>query len=215
MARFKSLWALAVAGIVVAGCHPATPTATPVTELPKKQAYQEYWFNQPAVVKVESNNYDALWNACERAAAKSLFLVERFDYRLGVLSTKPLVSKQFFEFWKGDVVDAKSQILSDLATRRRTVRFQIFEEGDHFVCEPKVVVDHYSMPERRLTAVTQYQYAFSIHQPFAEENADDGTPERVDYWYAESRDPALERVIADRIREELAHPTKAIIIESR
>ena len=111
-----------------------------MTAVDPKFASSEYWFARPATSRVEAANYDALWNASETAARDCSFAIEREDYRTGLLSTKPLVSKQFFEFWKSDVVDFRSQVSSDLGTHRRVARFQILPREDGtFACEPKVV----------------------------------------------------------------------------
>ena len=86
-----------------------------------------------------ANDYDTLWNACEHAAREAGFTIDRFEYRTGLLTTKPLVSRQFFEVWKQDVVDFRGQIDSDAATRRRVVRFQIEKLADdrYQVVEPQ------------------------------------------------------------------------------
>src|SRR4051812_2159646 len=89
-------------GCMLQSVDPKAPLATDVDA---KKALSEYWFNQPAVEHIEWNDYDALWHACEQAAIESSFVVERVDFRTGLLTTKPLVSKQFFEAWKGDVVN--------------------------------------------------------------------------------------------------------------
>ena len=55
---------------------------------------------------------------------------------------------------------------------------------------PKVVVEHFSMPERRITDVFEYRDAFSIHRPYENDQTDEGTPVQIAYWYAERRDEA-------------------------
>lgn len=181
------------------------PKATPTTTVDPQLASSDYWFNRPAVARVESRDFDALWDACRRTIIDSSFVIDRTDYRTGLMTTRPLTSKQFFEFWKHDVVDPKSQLESDAATRRRVVHFQIRKarDGGGYVCEPKVVVEHYAMPERQITSVSQYQDVFSTRKPLEEEQTDEGAPVRPDYWYAERRDPALERALADKLRDRL------------
>ncbi|HZL34462.1 MAG TPA: hypothetical protein VFC78_04070 [Tepidisphaeraceae bacterium] len=191
----------------VGGCmvfKPVNPKAAPATAVDAKLANSEYWFNLPAVEHVKANNFDLLWDACRRAAITSSFEIDRTDYRLGLMTTKPLVSRQFFEFWKGDVADGRSELDSNEATRRRVVHFEIHKsKGGGYVCEPKVVVEHYAMPERRITSVTQYLDVFSITRPLSSQTTDEGQPMRIEYWYAERRDNAMEHKLAKKLRSYL------------
>lgn len=185
------------------GCllEPVSPDAPWATKVEAAQATDDYWFARPATAHVDAADYDALWNACERTMRDFSFSIERNDYRIGLMTSKPLVSRQFFEFWKHDVVDPASQVDSDVATRRRVLRFIIRKIDDRqFVCEPKVVVEHYEMVERRITAVTQYQDAFSNRRALEEETIDEGQAVHPEYWYAERRDGALEAAIAERLQ---------------
>ncbi len=192
------LMALSVGGCALPSSPSVSSRPAPATAGDPRMGGSDYWFRLPAVDRVESSDYDALWNAAERVAVQSSFSIERVDYRNGLLTTKPLVSRQFFELWKGDIADPRSQSESDTATRRRVVHFQISKlAGGQYICEPKVVVEHYSMTERRITSVYQYQDAFSTRRQFQEERTDEGTAVRAEYWYAERRDEALEHAIVE------------------
>ncbi|MDB5304441.1 MAG: hypothetical protein JWM97_1990 [Phycisphaerales bacterium] len=188
----------------LAGCfvfQPVDPNAKRSTAVDANRAYSEYWFNQPAVVKVESSSFDVLWDACERVARDCSFAIDRTDYRTGLLTTQPLVSRQFFEFWMHDIASLHEQTQSDLNTLRRVAHFQIRKLDDgSYVCEPKVVIERYSMAERRITNVIQYRDAFSINHSVVEDRNEEGQPVRQFYWYAERRDEAMERALADRVR---------------
>jgi hypothetical protein len=196
--------------VFVAGCasqHTGSPRSV-ATNVDEKYASSEYWFNRPAIECVKAPDYDMLWNICEKVATDSFFTVERTDYRSGFITTKPLTSKQFFEFWRTDIVDFKGQVASDLATHRRVVHFKISRAPDGcYVCEPKVVVEHYSEIERRITAVYQYADAFSTRRQVESETTEEGTAVRIINWYAERRDDALEHYLAKRIREYLHDPS--------
>jgi hypothetical protein len=210
--RSAALVLLVLLTLFTQGCllNPVNPKAKAATAIDAKLANSEYWFNQPAVERIEAPDYETLWNACELAAHDASFTIERFDYRTGLLTTKPLISKQFFELWKHDIVDFHDQVLSDAATRRRVAHFQIIKRDDtHYVCEVKVVIEHYSMSERRMTAVMQYREAFSTRRQLEEERTDDGTPVRIEYWYAERRDEPLEHSLGARVRAHLGEMAQA------
>jgi hypothetical protein len=117
------------------------------------------------------------------------------------MTTKPLVSKQFFEVWKGDVVDGHDLLQSSLGTMRRIVFFQISHgEDGGYVLSPKVVVERYSAAERRITSVTQYLNIFSYEHGLVGEVTDEGQLVPVEYWYSIGRDPHLEQHLVDLMR---------------
>jgi hypothetical protein len=186
------------------GCmfHKVDYNAKSATAVDPKMAQNDYWFAKPAVASARSNDFDALWNAVFDAAREHSFTIDRRNYREGLLTTTPLVSKQPFELWKHDVVSPEGQLQATLCTMRRTIRFQIRKRDDGgYVCEPKVVIERYAMPERRITSVVQYQEAFSTLHGSAAVTSEEGDPLRVAYWYADGRDEALERDLAESIQQ--------------
>ena len=186
---------------ILGGCaHTAPrPAATqPATAGDPKSAFADYWFDQPAVTDVRGTNFDALWNACQEVAKARGYLIDRTDYREGLLYTQPLVSRALFELWRGDVADGKSLAQSSLATIRRTIRFIIRRDPDGtFVAKPKVVVERYSSVERRITSAAQYHDIFSIRLLDVDREREfTGTEVPAEYWYAIGRDDELERELA-------------------
>ena len=137
---------------LLTGCmlRPVNPNAPIATDIDPKSALNDFWFKKPAVVSVEATHIEPLWNAAIDAAKERSFIIDRRDFREGWLSTQPLVSKQPFEFWRGDVVNPVAELQCTLSTMRRTVRFHFTRTADgKYICEPKVVVERYAMPERR------------------------------------------------------------------
>ena len=187
----------------------AAPGAT-AADVKTKQI--EYWFAKPATASVRAENFDAMWNAINRVTFEFSFIPDLLDYREGVLKTRPLISKMPFEFWRHDVIDPASQLQCTLITMRRTVRFQIRKDDDGtYICQPKVVVEHYAMPERRITSVVDYQLAFSTDRPMVNSAAEEGEVLPVEYWYADGRDPALEKALADAVQRDLrGHHREAV-----
>lgn len=161
--------------------------------------------DKPAVTHVTWHDFDALWNACRDAGRARGFLIDRTDYRDGVLTTLPLVSKAAYEVWKSDVVDGHSLAQSTLNTIRRTIRFDIKPvAGGSFEATPRVLVEQFSMISRRITSVAQYRDVFSIDRvdvTRASEQYGEQTP--AYYWYPIARDYALERQLAASIRQRL------------
>src|SRR6266576_1615339 len=98
------LLAIAISRLI--GCigEPANPAATqPATVLNLATTQPSYWYQQGGGPTVRDDDFERLWNACEAVARDFLFEVDRTDYRSGVLTTKPLTSRQWFEVWRRDV----------------------------------------------------------------------------------------------------------------
>jgi len=191
---------------LLTGCmlRPVNPNAPIATDIDPKSALNDYWYKKPAVVSVEAAHIEPLWNAAVEATKERSFIIDRRDFREGWLSTQPLVSKQPFEFWRGDVVSPVAELQCTLSTMRRTVRFHFTRTTDgKYICEPKVVVERYAMPERRITAVDQYLEAFTTLHAAEDATTEEGQAIRVEYWYADGRDYDLERVLAESIRNKL------------
>jgi hypothetical protein len=182
-----------------AATQPATARVNPKTTQPS------YWLDQPGVAHVSSRNFDALWDACRNAMRDDGFILDRRDYREGLLTSQPLVSKMAYEFWRGDVASAHELAQSSLAMLRRTVHFTITRKPDgSFDAVPRVLVERNSLIGQRITSVDQYQNAFAIQpQDVARETEKSGTDIPAEYWYLIARDTTLEKQLAQSVRDTL------------
>jgi len=197
-----------VISAVLGGCaqnHIHPPATQPATAGELKSAYTDYWFDQPAIIDVHATHFDALWNACQEVAKSHGYLIDRTDYREGLLYTQSLVSQSLFEPWRNDVADGHSLAQSSVATIRRTVRFIIHREPDGtFIAQPKVVVERYSSVERRITSAAQYHDIFSIRLLDVDREREfTGKDVPAEYWYAIGRDHTLERELAREVERRL------------
>jgi hypothetical protein len=90
---------------------------------------------------------EILWQSCKSELENRGFRLDRVDLRSGVIDTFPMVSSQWFEFWRRDVVDAASLAESSLQTIRRRVGIKLTPLGGNkysFNC--RVTVQRLSMP---------------------------------------------------------------------
>ncbi len=157
---------------------------------------------------VAANNFDRLWRACADAARDRRFVIDRRDYRGGVLTTEPLVSAQFFEPWRRDAITPDAVAESSLATIRRTIRFEFTrQEGDRFTVIPRVTVERYSSGERRITSATLYRSAFRRTTATGTRESDRGVVLPPRYWYNVGNDAALEKALAEAVRRRLRATT--------
>jgi hypothetical protein len=206
-----------IATFCVAGCasrHAGSdsisasgPTTRRATDMDPKLADPAYWYNRPATTTVTADDFDQLWAACERAARDRGFRVDREDFRGGVMTTQPLISKGAVEFWRRDVVTLPDVAESTLHTMRRTIRFEIkAREDGAYEAAPKVLIERYSVIEHRITSATQYREIYALtreeatrtehrqRNPLLEQ---EGIP--TFYWYAVGRDGSLEKKLAEAI----------------
>jgi hypothetical protein len=197
--------AFGLALLILSGCHAShPPTTQKATAIDPIQATPGYWLSQPAVAKIPATDFYKLWYACRTEAHDRLFLIDREDFREGLLTTQPMVSKQFTELWRTDSVTIPGIAESTLATVRRTVRFQLTkDQNGGYIAVPKVLVERFVSSERRLTAIDEYHQAFTGPRPTDDVYVDPGSKLPTDYWYAIGRDTALERDLADAIRRRL------------
>ena len=79
----------------------------------------------PAKLTVPQRNFQAVWQASIDVMRKYDFAVDRQDRRAGVITTKPIVGKHFFEFWRRDAVTTYDLAESSIQTIYRTVVVKI------------------------------------------------------------------------------------------
>jgi hypothetical protein len=177
---------------------PATRTISPDDP---RLADADFWWSQPAHVSVRGD-FDPLWSAAERCLKDLFFEIDRRDWRSGVLSTRPLISAQWFEPWRGDVASSHARTSSTLATERRTVRIEFVTLIDGmWEARPRVLVEREAVVERQITSSAMTRGAFSRRSLRGSLEADRGIELPDRYWYAVGRDPALERQLAARMQK--------------
>jgi hypothetical protein len=192
--------------LLLAGCASSTdlPTTRPNTDVPIEQATADYWYRQPDPYAVESLDFDKIWAACERAARDFQFQIDWMDYRQGVLSTRPIISKMVFEVWRSDAGTAADTLQDSLQTIRRTIRFEVTRSPDgSYIAHPKVLKERLSEQSQRITSVEQYSSAFlpEDSQQRLEDERNGAGPTR--YWYAFGRDGEMEKELADEVRDKV------------
>jgi hypothetical protein len=188
-------------GLTISQASPERPMAT---DIPPEQATSSYWLSQPAPAAAVGFDFNKLCDACLDSARDRQFTVDRTDYRDGVITTRPMVSQQFFEFWRSDVGTFDGVLQSSLQTIRRSIHFELSRSEDGlYTAHPKVLVEKLSLVQRRITSVAQYRYIFSPLGNDATFTTAQGTVVPTRYWYAIGRDEALEKQLAESIAKKL------------
>jgi hypothetical protein len=187
--------------IAMSGCVRSRTAHPSADEINPQRAKASFWMDHPSNAAITADDFDRLWNAAERAAKDHHFVLDRMDRRAGLITTRPLLSKQLFEVWRNDVPRLIDQAESTLATMRRTARFEISRsDSGQYELIAKVLVERLSMEEQRVTAVIDYQNTFN--KPYRDEDREaQGKHYPPVYWYATGRDDALERELVNAIRK--------------
>jgi hypothetical protein len=211
--------------MIVTGCinKPQNPAATqPATAIDPVTTQPSYWLNQPAAAQVQGKDFDTVWAVSKETARGYLCALDREDYRAGLITTVPLVSKQWFEPWRPDTGTAGDVWANSTATIRRTLRFEIDRgnEDGTFTITPKVLVEREAVLERRLTSVSEYRQIFSgpratpaVAITASEES--DPTLIPTKYWYPIGRDTVMEKQVAERVRKGLEKARPAVAAVAR
>jgi hypothetical protein len=197
-----------------AGTSPNPPTVQAATSVDPATTQPSYWLEQPAQT-LTHHDFDKLWRASEEAARDFLFPIDRTDYRSGLMTTRPVISSQWFEFWRPDMRDFDAWRESSLASIRRTVRFEFARRGEGtFEVSPKVLVERQTVAEQRITSIVTYRGIFTppirtSERPRGTRESDLGIVIPSRYWYPTGRDAALEAALIDCIQKKLALLNKA------
>lgn len=175
-----------------AGCmssHRASPATTrPVTDVDPALAEKEYWLAKPSVSQVHGS-FDGLWEACEQTAHEYLFKIDRRDQRSGLLTTEPMITRQWWEWWRKDAGTFRDTQEATIANIRRTIFFQFKKDGnDAYSVTPRILVEKESKVDPK--------YKQDIEGP-------------PTYWYSIRRDEVLEKKVANSIKERLDKAAKA------
>jgi hypothetical protein len=195
--RENSLLALALGCSLLTGCGGGDKTRTTVvpsttrpvaTAIDPQLAQPTYWLKQPATSETSFADFQKLWDACEAVAYDYLFKIDRRDYRHGLLTTQPMLSKQWFEPWRKDGPTGRDVEEASFGGVRRTVYFQFTQNLDNsYTVAPKVLVERQSKIDHNDTGT----------------NTGNDPDQPTSYWYAVRRDAQMEIRLVAAIREKL------------
>jgi len=147
-------------------------------------------------------NYDNVWKQAQDLLESTGFALDRQDYRLGVLSTRPLASSQFIEFWKPQQSGVTNAMENTVNNQRRyiTVTLSTVEGKPQFYeIGIQVIVERESNPSEGLANTVFVQgsgfgrNALTLRSDYA------GAKDEPGLWNVVGHDPDLEKKLLDQL----------------
>jgi hypothetical protein len=142
--------------------------------------------------------------AAEMVLGKMGFAISKSDFESGYITTRPLRTGQFFEFWRSDAVGEFNSAESNLHCIRRTVEMKITEEAEQLYVGCDVAVERLSLSEAPLERRSEAYDKFPQRERSGLESiARDLRESRGAEWINLGGDAELATVILKQIEEKI------------
>lgn len=161
----------------------------------------DYHSSQPIRIADPSEQADELWEAIQETLRRHRLELDRVDHRAGVITTMPVTSQHFFEFWRHDVDTWPDLWEATLNPIRRWVEVTLTRGEDHRMNRLAVAIhkQRLSSPDR------QFNSTGAAYQYFGDSLPSTAGLVRVtaadDVWLDQDRDPAMEEHLLRAILE--------------
>lgn len=193
-----------------AGTAPATTTAPVIATAPATQpghmVTKTVDPNRTARFVYDAN-YDNVWKQAQDILTQTGFAIDRADYRLGVLTTRPLASSQILEFWKPQHAGFTNAMENTVNNQRRWVTLTILTvEGkpDFYEIGVQVLVERETNPTEGLNGPMFVEGSgfghnvLTLRSDYAPPVADPKKEEQP-IWNTVGHDPDLERKLLEAL----------------
>ncbi|MCJ7693733.1 MAG: hypothetical protein MUO22_10030 [Sedimentisphaerales bacterium] len=145
--------------------------------------------------------------AAEMVLGKMGFAISKSDFESGYITTRPLRTGQFFEFWRSDAVGEFNSAESNLHCIRRTVVIDVTKEAEQLYVDCDVSVERLSLSEAplgsRSEAYDKFPQSSRLERSGLESIERDLRESRGAEWIDLGGDPELAEVILTQIEEKI------------
>jgi hypothetical protein len=145
--------------------------------------------------------------AAEMVLGQMGFAISKSDFESGYITTLPLRTGQFFEFWRKDAVGSFNSAESNLHCIRRTVEIKITEEAEQVSVGCVVAVERLSLSEaplgKRSEAYDKFPQRERLERSGLESIGRDLRESRGAEWIDLGEDAELATVILKQIESRL------------
>lgn len=165
----------------------------------------------PNPVEIDTREYARMMQAAADVLVNEGFVLDRQDYRLGVVSTKPVHSPTLVEPWRSDLTTGYQKLESTVNHQRRvvTVSLEAVERDPNvslkaepraYMLRVEAMIEQEQSPQREMTGSTSGGLILGTLKSNPYEMQVRGIPGI--YWQPVGRDSYLEqRLIAMIVRE--------------
>lgn len=147
---------------------------------------------------------DSAMRASEKVLVGMNFVIDKSDPELLIITTKPLIGGQFFEFWRKDNVGGYNSGISNLHTIQRIVELGLNENQGQICVTCKVAVERLSIPEKEIDSTAGTHSIFSRSSESRQSLTLNEEQEAQMEWIDIGRDSRLETVILNKIDKQIA-----------
>jgi len=184
--KYLSLISIALSALVLIGCA---------------DKRQPQWDS----VAAANVSFDDVWEACLASLKDRGLGIDRGDRRFGLIVTKPVIGKQFFEFWRKDTADFDDLVNSSFHTIRRTVTITITKPSSmQFQVDVQAQAQRASIPGDQLDSTAEaFELLARQGVPASSSSRDYKHPRPKPLWVDIGREPALEQAIMRDISRRL------------
>jgi hypothetical protein len=167
------------------GCQPRPPAS--------------YQSRQQVNIKPDLQSTVEIWEAAKDTLRNHSFSLDRVDRRGGVITTRPEISKHYFEFWRKDVATQHDVWEATLNPIRRwaEVRIAPTSSGDTVKVTVAVYKQRLSAPDRQFNSSGAAYQFFGNDLP-----STTGAPsvtEEDERWIDRGRDHAMENLLLEEM----------------
>lgn len=152
-------------------------------------------------IRIVKDDLKPSWDEVLDVLSEHNFAADYQSLRVGRIITEPVVSQQWFEFWRDDAQGRYQWLESSLHTMRRRVEVTFAPANDGYRMTLFAYVERKSQPERQVTTASGAIQIYREKLPiYTGEKVAAG--EQV-YWVDVGRDDRLEAYLLERIASRL------------
>jgi hypothetical protein len=158
---------------------------------------------QAQPVCLEAISQDKLMQVVEKTLFSMQFQIEKYDLESGVIRTRPLRGKQFFELWRSDNAGGFNTAEANVQSIQRTVELT-FQPQQTGVCMQCVVLTRrLSLPEEPIQSYYSTPALYTASSPSKQQLEVDETRLETMRWIELGRDESLEQKILKKIQQKI------------
>ncbi|HVS71645.1 MAG TPA: hypothetical protein VHQ47_10365 [Phycisphaerae bacterium] len=147
-------------------------------------------------------DYDNIWKQSIEVLHRLGFMLDRQDYREGILITQPLMSAQVVEPWRPQQVNLKDALENTINSQRRTVRVTIEPvpgKPDFYQIGVQVLVDRQTNPTEQIGGPVFVEGSGFGGNAVALRSDYVPTTPVAPQWVTIGHDPDMEKKIMERL----------------